>query len=241
MFAASLSPQSSWADLVDGDAVPQDEGTFGQGASGHGTAVAGLALLVAPGVKLMPVRVLDAGGLGDASAVAGGIVWAADHGADVINISLGSDQLVEAVTQAVAYANSLGAVVVAAAGNAGREGLDFPAAQFGGSDLNLAVGSHGALGLKSAFSQYGGLSLMAPGEGLMAPAPQSRVAAWSGTSMAAPVAAGAAALALAQGRTPQAAVSRLQATARNADAQNVLYAGKLGAGTLDLNRLTQPE
>ena len=243
MFASSLTPQDTWRDFADGDALPMDDGTFGQDASGHGTEVAGLALIVAPGAKIMPVRVLDAQGQGNVSSVVQGILWATDHGADIINLSLGSDEPVEAVKQAVRYANDAGVVVVASAGNAGTEGLRYPAGQFAGSALNLAVGSHGLAWNKSAFSQYGALSLLAPGEELVGPAPGGRLAAWSGTSMSAPVVAGAAALALSSGNLNGAdAVRRIQATATGVDAlaANQPFAGKLGAGRLNLDAITRP-
>lgn len=242
MFQASLSPRSTWKDFVDHDATPHDEGEFGSGLTGHGTEVAGLALIVAPHATLMPIRVLDETGRGDASAVAAGIVWAADHGADIINLSLGADQPVDAITEAVAYANSRGVIITASAGNNGNEGLDYPAAQFAGSALNLAVGSHDGAGVKSAFSQYGALSVTAPGEGLFGPAPQRRLAAWSGTSMSAPIAAGSAALTLGLTGAPAAAVARLTTTARNTDTLNhASLQGKLGAGALDLDAATRPD
>ena len=99
--------------------------------NGHGTHVAGIiaahvnnALGIAggaPDVHILPIRVLDAKGVGDASNVAKGIIWAADHGARVINLSLGGAQA-SGVEQAIQYANSKGAVVIAAAGNSGDQG-----------------------------------------------------------------------------------------------------------------------
>lgn len=241
MFASALTPSDTWYDFMDGDAQPQDDGVLGLGAAGHGTEVAGLALIVAPGAKIMPVRVLDSEGRGHVSTVVSGIVWAADHGADVINLSLGADEPIEAVTQAVQYANAKGAVVVASAGNKGTEGLQYPAGEFGGSAMNLAVGSHGAAWNKSTFSQYGALSLLAPGEEMVGPAPGGRLATWSGTSMAAPIVAAAAALALSNGQPSGAqAVAHLKATATPVDslASNSTFAGKLGTGRLDLDALT---
>lgn len=243
MFASSLTPKSTWYDFIAGDTQPQDEGVLGTGATGHGTEVAGLALIVAPGAKIMPVRVLDAQGMGHVSTVVNGIIWATDHGADIINLSLGADEPIEAVRQAVRYANSAGVVVVASAGNNGTEGLQYPAGDFAGSALNLAVGSHGAAWNKSAFSQYGALSLLAPGEDMVGPAPGNQLATWSGTSMAAPVVSGAAALALGSGSVRGAqAVSRIRATATPVDrlAVNAAFTGKLGAGRLNLDALTRP-
>ena len=67
-------------------------------------------------MKILPVRVLDQNGGGVASNVASGVIWAADHGARVINLSLGGGQA-DGIQQAIQYANSKGAVVCAAAGN----------------------------------------------------------------------------------------------------------------------------
>lgn len=244
MFVGRLSNASDWRDFVDGDNTPQDEGTFGEGATGHGTEVAGLALIVAPTAQIMPLRVLDKNGSGHVANVVTGIVWAVNRGANIINLSLGSDQPVEAVAQAIRYANDKGVIVVAAAGNNGQEGPTYPAAAFASSKLNLSVGSLSDSGLKSPFSQYGSISLLAPGEQMVGPAPQKRLAAWTGTSMSAPITAGAAALALKMGSwNAEQVVSRIKTTATPVDhlVGNLLYRGKLGAGRLNLDALTQPQ
>ncbi|UQN08637.1 S8 family serine peptidase [Deinococcus sp. QL22] len=242
-FAGRLSPANTWKDFVDNDALPQDQGQMGTGAVGHGSEVAGLSLTVAPGARVMPLRVLDEQGGGDVDDLTQAIVWAADHGANIINLSLGAGEAVEAVTQAIAYANSLGAVVVASAGNGGHEGLDYPAAEFGLTSNNLAVGSVNHAGSKSAFSQYGPLTLLAPGEGLVGPAPQNQAAAWSGTSMSTPLVAGSVALAMTHGLARSAADSaeRLKGTAQNMGgvSGNANYTGKLGVGRIDLDALTR--
>ncbi|WP_295821262.1 S8 family serine peptidase, partial [uncultured Deinococcus sp.] len=236
-LAGGFTEPSTWHDFVDGDATPQDEGELGHGLTGHGTEVAGIVAQVAPAAKVMPLRVLGPDGTGDVASVAAAIVWAVDHGADVINLSLGSDQAMTAVSQAIAYANSQGVVVAAAAGNTGAEGIDYPAAEFAAQPMNVAVGSVDLHDVKSAFSQYGALELLAPGEAIYGPAPQERSAAWSGTSMSAPVVAGGLALALEGGATGAQAAAALTGTATSVDGVqgNAAYAGKLGAGRIDLN------
>ena len=121
-------------DFVNRDADPADD-------EGHGTAVAGV--IAARGnngegvagacwaCRVMPVKVLDATGSGSTSTVAAGIVWAADRGASVINLSLGSPGNTAALSDAVAYAVRKGVLVVAAAGNNGAATPFYPAAEPG--------------------------------------------------------------------------------------------------------------
>ncbi|HEY5479543.1 MAG TPA: S8 family serine peptidase [Gaiellaceae bacterium] len=109
-------------DFVNNDSDPSDD-------DGHGTEVAGV--IAAQGnngigiagacwkCKIMPVKVLDSSGTGSDIDVASGIVWAVDHGADVINMSLGGTATSQTLADAVSYAERLGVVVVAAAGNDG--------------------------------------------------------------------------------------------------------------------------
>ncbi len=104
-------------------------GTSATDENGHGTHVAGIITAIsnngrgiaglAPKTKVLPVRVLDRSGVGDSANVAKGIIWAVDHGAKVINLSLSSTQADSAGRAAVAYAVSKNVVVVAAAGNDG--------------------------------------------------------------------------------------------------------------------------
>lgn len=82
-------------DFLEGDATPQDD--FGHGCSVSGVIAAnmndGIGIAVAPNAQLMPLRVLNASGVGSYSDVAAAIVYAADHGAQVINLSLGGSNL----------------------------------------------------------------------------------------------------------------------------------------------------
>ncbi|MEX0657980.1 MAG: S8 family serine peptidase [Egibacteraceae bacterium] len=172
---------------------------------GHGTHVAGVvAALVgndigiaglARGASIMPVRVLDPAGFGDSSDVAEGIMFAADHGADVINLSLGSIEPSQLVEFAVAYATRHGALVVAAAGNHGRYSPDIHPAV---DPWTLAVGATDRDDTVASFSGQGTwIDLVAPGVDILSTRPVSAPALYSmdsGTSMATPHVAAAAAL-----------------------------------------------
>ena len=148
-------------------------------------------------MRILPVRVLDANGGGVASNVAKGIIWAADHGARVINLSLGGAQA-PGVEQAIQYANSKRAVVVAAAGNNGTTGNApmYPAAY----PEAIAVAAVDSNLSHPSFSNYGSyVDVAAPGvniASLWGTSPTAYASA-SGTSMATPFASAEAALIIA--------------------------------------------
>lgn len=231
----ALAPASEWKDFVDGDALPQDEGTLGNGAAGHGTAVAGLVLQVAPGATILPLRVLSADGSGDALSVAQAIDYAVSKGANVINLSLGSDARLAVVKSAIDRATAAGVYVVSSGGNDNRNGLTYPAADadLGGpaGDYALSVGSVNALDVKSGFANYANdLELSAPGEAIYTFAPGDRVAPWSGTSMSAPLASGGVALALGESLR----VARKDVPRKMKDSAFDLYKLPLNSGYKDL-------
>ncbi len=173
-------------------------------ANGHGTHVAGIIAARAngvggvggaPSVRILPVRVLDASGSGYMSDVASGVIYAADHGARVINLSLGGTAPAPALEQALKYANSKGAVVVAAAGNGAESGNApiYPAAY----PEAIAVAAVDSTLHRADFSQYGSyVDLAAPGVNILSDwaSSDSAYAYASGTSMASPFVAAAAAL-----------------------------------------------
>jgi subtilisin family serine protease len=170
---------------------------------GHGTHVAGIiagawgqnaeAGGVDPNCKIMPIKAARSNGGFRASDVANGIRYAADHGAKVINMSLGGPMWMPYVQDAIAYAESKGVVVVAAMGNSGRNKPTFPA-KFDGV---IAVGSSKD-GKRSAFSNFGDrLDVSAPGEKIVSTMPGGKYGTKSGTSMASPYVAGEAALIIA--------------------------------------------
>jgi len=222
-------------DYIDDDADPDD-------TEGHGTHVAGI--IAAEGdngasttglmwrAAVMPVRVCGGAGCPD-SAIAGGLQYAADNGAKVINMSLGGTTDDPAVKAAVDYAVGLGALVVAAAGNDGNETPFYPAAY---SDV-IAVCATDYKDQLASFSNRGNwVTLCAPGKDILSTAKGGGTALMSGTSMACPMVAGAAGLILS--RSPSALASSvrdlLTAGADNINAQNPTLVGKLGAGRLNV-------
>lgn len=177
--------------------------------NGHGTHVAGivaadrdadLATGIAPQSQVLPVKVLDSSGSGWSSDVAAGIIWAADHGADMINMSLGGDDS-GVMRSAVEYAAGHSVAVFAAAGNDGTDDVSYPAGYPG----VVGVGAVDQTRQVAYFSNRGShVDLAAPGVQIWSSYPTSTVAQLSGTSMATPYAAGSAALVLAvrRGRDP---------------------------------------
>jgi serine protease len=255
-------------DFIDNSSTPVDR-------NGHGTHVAGtIAEKTNNGIgltglafraKLMPVRVLDRLGRGRADDISAGIRFAADHDADVINMSFnfGCDKKVPSVAQAVHYATHRGVVVVASVGNLGSESCVSPPATISGV---IGVGGTTQGGCLGSYSLPGpDVDLVAPGGGepaasctsvLMAPilqvtfrAGQERRFAepddYVGTSMAASHVSGVAAMVLAggvidrrNGGSIQAQVAtRLKKTARTLGLPATLE----GAGLIDAEKATDPE
>jgi subtilisin family serine protease len=195
----ALAPKSEHWDFVDNDPVPQEQGTFGLGGYGHGTNVAGIIRQIAPRATILPLRVLGPDGRGDVVHLAAAINRAVANGANVINLSLGSENPSPAVEAALEAATAAGVMVVASAGNAGNTQVTYPASSARGADgwQRLSVTSINLSDARSFFASYGeSIEVAAPGEAIYGPAPENQMAAWSGTSMAAPIAAGALALAL---------------------------------------------
>ncbi|MNS41105.1 Thermophilic serine proteinase precursor [compost metagenome] len=170
---------------------------------GHGTHLAGLVAgapgsAMAPNARLMIGKVLGDDGTGITSAVTDGIVWAANQGADVILLGLVTRAPSQALADAVAFAEGKGALVVAAAGNDHSAARVHPAAY----PEVLAVGATTLEGGLAAFSTFGGhwVDIGAPGTAIPGERPnhphalQGQGAAMTGTSAAAALVAGEAAL-----------------------------------------------
>ena len=228
-------------DFVDGDTVPADEGNgldddgdeLIDEAVGHGTHVAGIVLLVAPESQIMPLRVLNGDGMGNVFDVAQAIVYATDHGAQVLNLSLGIGFPSGALLDAVNHALSAGVMVVAAAGNLDSTEPQYPAADEG----VIAVAALDEQQLKTSFSNYGSwVDLAAPGESIYSALPIDGYGWWSGTSMATPFVSGQIALlhSLAPWLTLSQIEGQMMTKVRNLDELNPDYAGQLGAGEPDV-------
>jgi subtilisin family serine protease len=221
-------------DVVNQDRIPQDgpeQGEVGGPAVGHGTHVSGVIARLAPESKLLPIRILDVDGRGSTFDLAFAIDWAVKQGATVINMSLGADADTKVLAAAIAAAHARGVVLVAAAGNDDTSTPQYPAAYPG----VLAIAAVDQEGQKAPFSNYGAdwVDLATPGVGITSTVPVSGTilyATWSGTSMAAPFAAGAAALVYQNDPTLSAdgVMQRLISSGQPLTATNPAYAGQLG-------------
>ncbi len=196
-------------------------------AFGHGTMVAGVVHLVAPGAKIMPVKVFDGAGLSTISRIVEGIHWAVDHGADVINMSFSTTEPSQELKEAILYANSRRVVLVASVGNEGQRITVFPA----GYNV-IGVGSTNDNLQRSSFSNYGDhvVDLAAPGEAVITLFPGGNYAAAWGTSFSAPFVAGGAALLVQLGADTN------ESQAAQALSQATWIGQEMGAGELDLFR-----
>ncbi|MHA3774633.1 S8 family serine peptidase [Verrucomicrobiota bacterium sgz303538] len=181
-------------DFVSNDSDPSDD-------NGHGTAVAGTLAAASnnsvgvSGVTwanpILPVKVLDSTGSGSHSAISSGIVYAADHGARIINLSLGGTSNSQTLQDAANYAWNKGAVVIAAAGNNGNNVPCYPAA----CQNVVAVAATNSADGRPSWSNYGSyVDVAAPGENIVTTSAPNGYGSWNGTSFACPVASGVAAL-----------------------------------------------
>ena len=212
--------------------------------AGHGTHVAGTIAAdagttvegIAHGARILPVKVLGDDGGGWTHWVANGIIWAADNGADVINLSLGGPSSSSLLTSAVDHARSLGVTVIAAAGNENTSAPAYPAAIPG----VIGVSAVDETKRRAWFSNYGSyVDIAAPGVDILSTVLFGSWDWYSGTSMASPHVAGVAALveAAAPGLTP-AQVERVLAgstTDLGASGRDPLF----GHGLVDAVRAVQ--
>ena len=224
--------------------------------NGHGTHVAGTIAQstnngygvagIAYEASIMPLKVLSGGGGGTIADIAEAIKFAADNGADVINMSLGGGGDSNMMKEAIEYAYSKGVTIIAAAGNEGRNAASYPARY----PQVISVSATDATGQKASYSNFGaGVDLAAPGgsstdeagriiQNTINPATGETVfVGFQGTSMAAPHVAGVAALIRSTGvDTPEEILDILKQSSREVAEDHLNH---YGAGHLDANAAVQ--
>ncbi len=212
-------------------------------AFGHGTMVSGIVHLVAPQAKIMPLKAFHADGTGYNSDILNAIYYAVNHGARVINMSFNYSNSSQELANAVNYANSMGVVCVAAAGNDGQQVTVYPAALKNVID----VAATGNSDIRSTFSNYGAppVWLTAPGEGIMTTYPFGTWAAGWGTSFSAPLVSGTTALLISTSPTSLSLKSVLQGGGAKTQAGSALSHAQpisdpqMGYGRLDTYQAMQ--
>lgn len=244
-------------DFVDDNEAPLDEHGHGTHVAGtiaqttdNGYGVAGLA----PAARIMPIRVLDGSGRGQTADIAEAIRFAADNGADIINMSLGGPMPSRIMQDAVSYARSKGVVVIAAAGNGGTSRPSYPAAY---PDV-FAVAATQFDRTTTFYSNYGRyVDIAAPGgnvrvdqnndgrpDGVMQETLQREntaeheFALYMGTSMAAPHVAGIAALIHSTGVTHPERIESLLAATSSQEVPRY-DVDRYGAGLVDAEAATR--
>jgi len=252
--ATGYNVRTTGADVRD----PDGHGTFVASiAAGSGSNREGLAGF-GGAAKLLVVKAGSRAGAFTDVDEAFAIVYAVDHGARIINLSLGGPTTSFVERMAVQYAANHGALLVAAAGNDARNGnpVEYPAALLqpvgsdGASGIGLAVGASTMLGDRAPFSSYGSyLSLVAPGVDVLGALPsagstsafqtvhlpgsrQGRYGVASGTSFAAPQVSGAAALVWAA--DPSLSASEVATILEETASGNGAWDSELGYGVLNV-------
>jgi subtilisin family serine protease len=224
-YSAAFLQQRTVA-VLDGNHIPAQ--------LGHGTMVAGLVHLVAPGAQIMPLKAFSADGSSTMSNIVRAIYYATDNGAKVINMSFEIEQISDELVRAINYASRNGVICVASTGNDGERTMVYPAGLSG----VIGVASVSQDNKASSFTNYGEdlVTVAAPGEALVTTYFGSSYAAVWGTSFSAALVSGAVAdLANASDNNTrhQLLVNDFQRALSNGNA-SCSPDGSLGAGCVDM-------
>ncbi|ADL52405.1 S8 family serine peptidase [Clostridium cellulovorans] len=217
--------------------------------NGHGTFVAGIIAAdrannigisgIAYDSKLLSVKVLNKDGYGDTTTISKGIKWAADNGAKILNLSLGTSKDDAILKEAVNYAVSKGCIIIASSGNYGLQGITYPAAY----DNVIAVGAINESTQWCYFSNFGQeLDLVAPGSKIYSTVPQSinalKYMTYSGTSASTAIVSGEVSLLLS--KQPQLTVKDILSKIKETSIGIGFYTDEAllyGNGILDLKKI----
>jgi subtilisin family serine protease len=223
--SASFMDQSS-ASFMDNTGLPL---ASSNPAYSHGTECAGVLAAIAPGSLIMPLRVFDSNGNSDLFSIAKAIRYAANNGAQVINMSFGTLTDSHAIKNSINYALGLNLTLAASAGNNNTTSPQYPAAYSGvittaATDINDQ---------KASFSNYGNSVVVdAPGVNIILPYPGGMYSVVFGTSFSAPAVAGTAALVRSLRTTGTTA--SITGTTVNINSENPNYVNQLGYGRIDV-------
>jgi subtilisin family serine protease len=206
----------------------------GNPAYGHGTLCAGVLAALAPDSTIMPLRVFDDNGQTDLFTIAKAIRYAAQQGAQVVNMSFGTFTNSNAIQSSINYALSMNVTLTTSAGNNDTEGDQYPAVYSG----VITTAATNTFDEKAPFSNYGDSIIVdAPGVNVILPYPGGLYNVVSGTSFSAPAVAATAALIRSlrvNGTTMSITTSAVDINPENPD-----YVGQLGYGRIDILRSTQ--
>ncbi|HWP30127.1 MAG TPA: S8 family serine peptidase [Fimbriimonadales bacterium] len=205
----------------DGDGE-KDEGV------GHGTMVAGIVAMLSPTTQLVVVRVADSDGYSTAWRIIKGLAFAVINGAEVANVSLGSEQQVKALSDVLDWTDENGLVICAPVGNGNHEGADFPARY----SESICVTGVDPYDIKASFSNWDGTAeSAAPATGIVSFWWDGTMGIWSGTSFGSPFVVGALAAGLSHIKPvliPDVIRDIVNESGDNIDGLNPNYEQKLG-------------
>ncbi|MGV3616565.1 MAG: S8 family peptidase [Fimbriimonas sp.] len=227
-------------DYINDDADPMDDHSHGTHVAGiaagntnNGIGIAGLGF----NCQIIAVKVLDENNSGFSDGVAAGIQNAADLGAHIINLSLGSAFDSQIEHDAVLYARNKGALIVAAAGNDGTPNRGYP----GAYEECLCVAATNSNDQRADFSTYGNdwVDVAAPGEGILSTVPHNGYVEYDGTSMASPLVAGLAGLMKAYSPSSTAAEIRAAIENNTVNVGDFIAKGRVNAPAA-INALIRP-